>query len=257
MSLAQEINRVVAPFEVISEFQPAGDQPAAIAELTERIKNGEKDVVLLGATGTGKSATTAWLIEQVQRPTLVMVQNKTLAAQLANEFRELLPNNAVEYFVSYYDYYQPEAYVPQTDTYIEKDSSINEEVERLRHSATMSLLTRRDVIVVASVSCIYGLGTPQEYVDRMVRLTVGDTIERDALLRRLVDVQYTRNDLAFTRGTFRVRGDTVEEVRAFWELLADGGSVIEPFGPAPWAPAFGMLTDRFGVTWILDVAAAW
>ena len=154
MSLAQEINRVVAPFEVISEFQPAGDQPAAIAELTERIKNGEKDVVLLGATGTGKSATTAWLIEQVQRPTLVMVQNKTLAAQLANEFRELLPNNAVEYFVSYYDYYQPEAYVAQTDTFIEKDSSINEEVERLRHSATNALLTRRDVIVVATVSCI-------------------------------------------------------------------------------------------------------
>jgi len=164
MSLAQEINRVVAPFEVISEFQPAGDQPAAIAELTERIKNGEKDVVLLGATGTGKSATTAWLIEQVQRPTLVMVQNKTLAAQLANEFRELLPNNAVEYFVSYYDYYQPEAYVAQTDTFIEKDSSVNEEVERLRHSATNALLTRRDVIVVATVSCIYGLGTPEEYI---------------------------------------------------------------------------------------------
>ena len=164
MSLAQQINRVVAPFEVISEFQPAGDQPAAIAELTERINNGEKDVVLLGATGTGKSATTAWLIEQVQRPTLVMVQNKTLAAQLANEFRELLPNNAVEYFVSYYDYYQPEAYVPQTDTFIEKDSSVNEEVERLRHSATNALLTRRDVIVVATVSCIYGLGTPEEYI---------------------------------------------------------------------------------------------
>ena len=164
MSLAQQINRVVAPFEVISEFKPAGDQPTAIKELTERINAGEKDVVLLGATGTGKSATTAWLIEQVQRPTLVMVQNKTLAAQLANEFRELLPNNAVEYFVSYYDYYQPEAYVPQTDTFIEKDSSINEEVERLRHSATNALLTRRDVIVVATVSCIYGLGTPEEYV---------------------------------------------------------------------------------------------
>ena len=161
------------PFEVISEFQPAGDQPAAIKELTERIKNGEKDVVLLGATGTGKSATTAWLIEQVQRPTLVMVQNKTLAAQLANEFRELLPNNAVEYFVSYYDYYQPEAYVPQTDTFIEKDSSINEEVERLRHSATNALLTRRDVIVVATVSCIYGLGTPEEYIAGMVTLRKG------------------------------------------------------------------------------------
>src|SRR4030095_13082796 len=210
MSLAQEINRVVAPFEVVSDYKPAADQPAAIAELTERINNGEKDVVLLGATGTGKSATTAWLIEQVQRPTLVMVQNKTLAAQLANEFRELLPNNAVEYFVSYYDYYQPEAYVPQTDTYIEKDSSINDEVERLRHSATQSLLTRRDVVVVASVSCIYGLGTPQEYVDRMVPLRVGDEIDRDALLLKFVQMQYTRNDLSFTRGTFRVRGDTVE-----------------------------------------------
>src|SRR5918995_7385523 len=174
MSLAQEINRVVAPFEVISEFQPAGDQPAAIAELTERINNGEKDVVLLGATGTGKSATTAWLIEQVQRPTLVMVQNKTLAAQLANEFRELLPNNAVEYFVSYYDYYQPEAYVPQTDTFIEKDSSINAEVERLRHSTTNSLLSRRDVIVVSSVSCIYGLGAPEEYLQAMTALQVGE-----------------------------------------------------------------------------------
>src|SRR5687767_15297178 len=203
MSLAQEINRVVAPFEVISEFKPAGDQPTAIKALAEKVNSGEKDVVLLGATGTGKSATTAWLIEQVQRPTLVMAPNKTLAAQLANEFKELLPNNAVEYFVSYYDYYQPEAYVPQTDTYIEKDSSVNDEVERLRHSATQSLLTRRDVVVVASVSCIYGLGTPQEYVDRMVRLKVGDTIERDQLLRRFVEVQYTRNDLAFTRGTFR------------------------------------------------------
>src|SRR5687767_1634277 len=210
MSLAQEINRVVAPFEVISHYQPSGDQPTAIAELTERINAGEKDVVLLGATGTGKSATTAWLIEKLQRPTLVMAPNKTLAAQLATEFKELLPNNAVEYFVSYYDYYQPEAYIAQTDTFIEKDSSINDEVERLRHSATNSLLTRRDVVVVASVSCIYGLGTPQEYVDRMVRLKVGDTIERDQLLRRFVEVQYTRNDLAFTRGTFRARGDTVE-----------------------------------------------
>src|SRR5688572_7802651 len=226
MSLAQEINRVVAPFEVISEFKPAGDQPAAIAELTERIKNGEKDVVLLGATGTGKSATTAWLIEQIQRPTLVMVQNKTLAAQLANEFRELLPNNAVEYFVSYYDYYQPEAYVAQTDTFIEKDSSINEEVERLRHSATNALLTRRDVIVVATVSCIYGLGTPQEYVDRMVRLKVGDVIERDQLLRKFVGNQYTRNDLSFSRGTFRVRGDTVEVFPVYEELAVR----IEFFG---------------------------
>lgn len=218
MSLAQEINRVVAPFEVISEFQPAGDQPAAIAELTERIKNGEKDVVLLGATGTGKSATTAWLIEQIQRPTLVMVQNKTLAAQLANEFRELLPNNAVEYFVSYYDYYQPEAYVAQTDTFIEKDSSINEEVERLRHSATNALLTRRDVIVVATVSCIYGLGTPEEYIAGMVTLRKGAEMNRDDLLRKFVSMQYARNDMDFHRGTFRVRGDTVEIIPMYEEL---------------------------------------
>ncbi|KUM33136.1 excinuclease ABC subunit UvrB [Arthrobacter sp. EPSL27] len=218
MSLAQQINRVVAPFEVISEFQPAGDQPAAIAELTERIKNGEKDVVLLGATGTGKSATTAWLIEQVQRPTLVMVQNKTLAAQLANEFRELLPNNAVEYFVSYYDYYQPEAYVAQTDTFIEKDSSINEEVERLRHSATNALLTRRDVIVVATVSCIYGLGTPEEYIAGMVTLRKGAEMNRDDLLRKFVAMQYARNDVDFHRGTFRVRGDTVEIIPMYEEL---------------------------------------
>ncbi|HET9347977.1 MAG TPA: excinuclease ABC subunit UvrB [Arthrobacter sp.] len=218
MSLAQQINRVVAPFEVISEFQPAGDQPAAIAELTERIKNGEKDVVLLGATGTGKSATTAWLIEQVQRPTLVMVQNKTLAAQLVNEFRELLPNNAVEYFVSYYDYYQPEAYVAQTDTFIEKDSSVNEEVERLRHSATNALLTRRDVIVVATVSCIYGLGTPEEYIAGMVTLRKGAEMNRDDLLRKFVSMQYARNDMDFHRGTFRVRGDTVEIIPMYEEL---------------------------------------
>ncbi|MGB9033666.1 excinuclease ABC subunit B [Arthrobacter sp. UCD-GKA] len=217
MSLAQQINRVVAPFEVISEFTPAGDQPTAIKELTERINAGEKDVVLLGATGTGKSATTAWLIEQVQRPTLVMVQNKTLAAQLANEFRELLPNNAVEYFVSYYDYYQPEAYVPQTDTFIEKDSSINEEVERLRHSATNALLTRRDVIVVATVSCIYGLGTPEEYVAGMVTLKKGMELNRDDLLRKFVSMQYARNDMDFHRGTFRVRGDTVEIIPMYEE----------------------------------------
>ncbi|MEV0193074.1 excinuclease ABC subunit UvrB [Kitasatospora purpeofusca] len=220
------IERSVAPFEVVSPYQPNGDQPAAIAELERRIRGGEKDVVLLGATGTGKSATTAWMIEKLQRPTLVMAPNKTLAAQLANEFRELLPNNAVEYFVSYYDYYQPEAYVPQTDTYIEKDSSINEEVERLRHSATNSLLTRRDVVVVASVSCIYGLGTPQEYVDRMVRLKVGEEIDRDVLLRRFVDIQYTRNDLAFSRGTFRVRGDTIEIFPVYEELAVR----IEMFG---------------------------
>ncbi|WP_344463998.1 excinuclease ABC subunit UvrB [Kitasatospora kazusensis] len=220
------IERTVAPFEVVSPYQPNGDQPAAIAELERRIRAGEKDVVLLGATGTGKSATTAWMIEKLQRPTLVMAPNKTLAAQLANEFRELLPNNAVEYFVSYYDYYQPEAYIAQTDTYIEKDSSINDEVERLRHSATNSLLTRRDVIVVASVSCIYGLGTPQEYVDRMVPLKVGEEIDRDALLRRFVDIQYTRNDIAFTRGTFRVRGDTIEIFPVYEELAVR----IEMFG---------------------------
>ncbi len=208
----------MTPFQVISDFQPSGDQPTAIKDLARRIRAGEKDVVLLGATGTGKSATTAWLVEELQRPTLVMAPNKTLAAQLANEFRDLLPNNAVEYFVSYYDYYQPEAYVPQTDTYIEKDSSVNDEVERLRHSATNSLLTRRDVIVVASVSCIYGLGTPQEYVDRMVRLSVGDEVDRDGLLRQLVTMQYTRNDVAFTRGTFRVRGDTVEVFPVYEEL---------------------------------------
>ncbi|WP_042375954.1 excinuclease ABC subunit UvrB [Streptacidiphilus melanogenes] len=221
-----ELQRSVAPFEVVSPYQPNGDQPTAIAELERRIRAGEKDVVLLGATGTGKSATTAWMIEKLQRPTLVMAPNKTLAAQLANEFRELLPNNAVEYFVSYYDYYQPEAYIAQTDTYIEKDSSINEEVERLRHSATNSLLTRRDVVVVASVSCIYGLGTPQEYADRMVQLKVGDEIDRDALLRRFVEIQYNRNDVAFTRGTFRVRGDTIEIFPVYEELAIR----IEMFG---------------------------
>ena len=217
MSLAQEIKRVVAPFEVISEFKPAGDQPRAIEQLTERVEAGEKDIVLLGATGTGKSATAAWLVEAVQRPTLVMVQNKTLAAQLANELRELLPNNAVEYFVSYYDYYQPEAYVPQTDTFIEKDSSVNEEVERLRHSATNALLTRRDVIVVSTVSCIYGLGTPEEYVAQMVTLRQGEEVDRDELLRQFVNMQYARNDVDFHRGTFRVRGDTVEIIPMYEE----------------------------------------
>ncbi|WP_144935287.1 excinuclease ABC subunit UvrB [Rothia kristinae] len=217
MSLAQEIHRVVAPFEVVSEYQPAGDQPKAIEQLTERVEGGEKDIVLLGATGTGKSATAAWLIESVQRPTLVLVQNKTLAAQLANELRELLPHNAVEYFVSYYDYYQPEAYVPQTDTFIEKDSSINEEVERLRHSATNALLTRRDVVVVSTVSCIYGLGTPEEYVRQMVTLRQGEEIDRDTLLRQFVNMQYARNDVDFHRGTFRVRGDTVEIIPMYEE----------------------------------------
>ncbi|MEE1930542.1 excinuclease ABC subunit UvrB [Streptomyces sp. TRM 70351] len=226
MRPVSHIERKVAPFEVVSPYRPSGDQPTAIADLARRVEAGEKDVVLLGATGTGKSATTAWMIEKLQRPTLVMAPNKTLAAQLANEFRELLPNNAVEYFVSYYDYYQPEAYVPQSDTYIEKDSSINEEVERLRHSATNSLLTRRDVVVVASVSCIYGLGTPQEYVDRMVPLRVGDEIDRDALLRRLVEIQYNRNDHSFTRGTFRVRGDTIEIFPVYEELAVR----VEMFG---------------------------
>ena len=221
-----DLQRRVAPFEVITDMVPAGDQPQAIAAMEKRIRAGTRDTVLLGATGTGKTATVAWLAERLQRPTLVMLPNKTLAAQFANELREMLPNNAVEYFVSYYDYYQPEAYVPQTDTYIEKDSSINDEVERLRHSATNSLLTRRDTIVVSSVSCIYGLGTPQEYVDRMLRLRVGGTIDRDALLRKLVGMQYARNDLAFTRGTFRVRGDTIEIIPVYEELAVR----IEMFG---------------------------
>lgn len=214
------------PFEVISEYTPSGDQPKAIHELAERLRAGEQDIVLLGATGTGKSATTAWLIEEIQRPALVLEPNKTLAAQLAAEFRQLLPKNAVEYFVSYYDYYQPEAYVPQTDTFIEKDSSINEEVERLRHSATNSLLTRRDTVVVSSVSCIYGLGTPEEYVARMIELSRGMTIDRDDLLRAFISMQYVRNDLGFTRGTFRVRGDTVEIIPVYEELAIR----IEMFG---------------------------
>ncbi|BBX83118.1 UvrABC system protein B [Mycolicibacterium aubagnense] len=218
--------RAGGKFEVVSQYEPAGDQPAAIDELERRITAGERDVVLLGATGTGKSATTAWLIERLQRPTLVMAPNKTLAAQLANELREMLPHNAVEYFVSYYDYYQPEAYIAQTDTYIEKDSSINDDVERLRHSATSSLLSRRDVVVVASVSCIYGLGTPQSYMDRSVELKVGDDVPRDGLLRLLVDIQYNRNDVAFTRGSFRVRGDTVEIIPSYEELAVR----IEFFG---------------------------
>mgnify|MGYP003343754244 FL=1 len=221
-----DIRRTVRPFEVVSDYQPNGDQPAAIAEIVRRINAGEKDVVLLGATGTGKSATTAWVIEQLQRPTLIMAPNKTLAAQLAQELRELLPNNAVEYFVSYYDYYQPEAYVPQTDTFIEKDSSINAEVERLRHSATNALLTRRDVVVVATVSCIYGLGTPQEYIDRMVTLEVGQSVDRDTLLRKFVDIQYNRNDIAFDRGTFRARGDTVE----IFPVYEENAVRIEFFG---------------------------
>ncbi|MER7005753.1 excinuclease ABC subunit UvrB [Dactylosporangium sp. NPDC000555] len=216
--MALDIPRLDRRFEVVSEYKPSGDQPAAIDALAKRVRAGDRHTVLLGATGTGKSATTAWLVERLQRPTLVLAHNKTLAAQLAKEFRDLMPHNAVEYFVSYYDYYQPEAYIPQTDTYIEKDSSINEEVERLRHSATMSLLTRRDVIVVATVSAIYGLGTPEEYLDRAAKVSVGEEVERDKLLRRLVDIQYTRNDLAFNRGTFRVRGDTLEIIPAYEEL---------------------------------------
>ncbi|MBB1019854.1 excinuclease ABC subunit UvrB [Dietzia sp. E1] len=221
-----DVERSTNRFEVVSEFTPSGDQPTAIAELSERLARGERDVVLLGATGTGKSATTAWLIEKVQRPTLVMAPNKTLAAQLANELREMLPNNAVEYFVSYYDYYQPEAYIAQTDTFIEKDSSINDDVERLRHSATSSLLSRRDVVVVSSVSCIYGLGTPQSYLDRSVSLEVGQEVDRDQLLRLLVDVQYERNDVSMTRGTFRAKGDTVDIIPTYEELAVR----IEFFG---------------------------
>ncbi|MFE1098874.1 excinuclease ABC subunit UvrB [Nocardiopsis alba] len=226
MRPVSDIERSEAPFEVVSEMTPAGDQPHAIEEISRRVRAGDPHTVLLGATGTGKTATVAWTVERLQRPTLVIQPNKTLAAQFANELRQMLPNNAVEYFVSYYDYYQPEAYVPQSDTYIEKDSSINDEVERLRHSATNSLLTRRDTIVVASVSCIYGLGTPQEYVDRMARLEVGMEVDRDDLLRRLVEMQYSRNDMAFTRGTFRVRGDTIEIIPVYEELAIR----IEMFG---------------------------
>lgn len=221
-----DIERTTADFVVESPFSPSGDQPTAIAQLSQRLGRGERDVVLLGATGTGKSATAAWLIEKVQRPTLVMAPNKTLAAQLANELREMLPHNAVEYFVSYYDYYQPEAYIAQTDTYIEKDSSINDDVERLRHAATSSLLSRRDVVVVSSVSCIYGLGTPQSYLDRSVPLRVGQEIDRDDLLRLLVDVQYDRNDVSMTRGTFRVKGDTIDIIPTYEEVAVR----IEFFG---------------------------
>jgi excinuclease ABC subunit B len=226
VQVAVEPTRSFAPFKVVSDYTPSGDQPTAIAELTERINNGERDVVLLGATGTGKSATTAWLIEQVQRPTLVLAHNKTLAAQLVNEFRELMPNNAIEYFVSYYDYYQPEAYVPQSDTFIEKDSSINEEVEKLRYKATMSLLSRRDVVVVSTVSCIYGLGAPAEYLNQAIALQVGQRMDRDALIRQLVDIQYKRNDIDFSRGNFRVKGDTIEIIPVYDDLATR----IEFFG---------------------------
>ena len=250
-----DLRRRARPFEVISPYTPSGDQPAAIDELERRLKAGEKDIVLLGATGTGKSATAAWLVERVQRPTLILEPNKTLAAQMAAEFRELLPNNAVEYFVSYYDYYQPEAYVPQTDTFIEKDSSINDEVERLRHSATNSLLTRRDTVVVSSVSCIYGLGTPEEYVARMIELERGMIIDRDALLRRFVAMQYVRNDMAFTRGTFRVRGDTIEIIPVYEELAIR----IEMFGDeidslAVLHPLTGDVIDQVDHTYLFPAS---
>ena len=249
------VTRQNKPFEVISPYTPSGDQPKAIKELAARIRDGEQDVVLMGATGTGKSATTAWLIEELQRPALVLEPNKTLAAQLAAEFRELLPGNAVEYFVSYYDYYQPEAYVPQTDTFIEKDSSINDEVERLRHSATNSLLTRRDTVVVSSVSCIYGLGTPEEYVARMIELERGMIIDRDALLRRFVAMQYVRNDMAFTRGTFRVRGDTIKIIPVYEELAIR----IEMFGDeieslAVLHPLTGDVIDQVDHTYLFPAS---
>ncbi|MBT4909173.1 MAG: excinuclease ABC subunit UvrB [Microbacteriaceae bacterium] len=213
-----DATRAFRPFEVVSEYTPSGDQPKALDQLESRIRAGESDVVLLGATGTGKSATTAWLIERLQRPALVLAHNKTLAAQLATELREMLPHNAVEYFVSYYDYYQPEAYVPQTDTFIEKDSSVNAEVERLRHSTTNSLLSRRDVVVVSTVSCIYGLGAPEDYFEAMIALQVGQKISREALIHAFVQMQYERNDVAFERGTFRVRGDTIEIIPVYEEL---------------------------------------
>lgn len=221
-----EPKRSAKPFKVVSEYTPSGDQPGAIADLAARLRAGETDVVLLGATGTGKSATTAWLVEELNRPTLVLAHNKTLAAQLATEFRDLFPDNAVEYFVSYYDYYQPEAYVPQTDTFIEKDSSVNAEVERLRHSTTTSLLSRRDVIVVSTVSCIYGLGAPEEYLNAMLSLSVGERIPRQTILRKFVDMQYARNDVDFSRGNFRVRGDTIEIIPMYEELAVR----IEMFG---------------------------
>lgn len=214
------------PFRLVSDFQPAGDQPKAIEALTASIEAGNRFQTLLGITGSGKSATIAWTIEKLQRPTLVMAPNKSLAAQLANEFREFFPENRVEYFVSYYDYYQPEAYMPASDTYIEKDSSVNDEIERLRHAATSALLTRRDTIVVASVSCIYGLGNPAEYADQMLVIRQGETHEQRAILGRLVDMQYERNDMNLIRGKFRVRGDTIEIHPAYDETAIR----IELFG---------------------------
>src|SRR6201994_1209235 len=194
-------------FKVVSEFAPAGDQPTAIAQLSEGIARGDRFQTLLGITGSGKSATIAWTIEAVQKPTLIIAPNKSLAAQLANEMREFFPNNRVEYFVSYYDYYQPEAYLPASDTYIEKDSSINDEIDRLRHSATSALLTRRDTIVVASVSCIYGIGSPDDYSEMSITVEKGERRQQDKFVRLLTDIQYQRNDIDFHRGTFRVKGD--------------------------------------------------
>src|SRR6266851_4920706 len=220
----------MAEFETTSAYRPTGDQPTAVATLAEGLRAGERYQTLLGATGTGKTATMAWLIERIQRPTLVIAHNKTLAAQLCNEFREFFPNNAVEYFVSYYDYYQPEAYVPQADLYIEKDSSRNDDIDRLRHSASSNLLSRRDVIVVASVSCIYGLGSPDEYKDRVVFVNLGEEQDRDLMLRKLIDIQYVRNDTLLGRGRFRVKGDVVEVQPAYSETayrIAFFGDVVE------------------------------
>ena len=207
-------------FKVVSEYTPSGDQPQAIEKLARGIEDGLREQVLLGVTGSGKTYTMAKVIEAVQRPTLVLAHNKTLAAQLCAEFREFFPHNAVEYFVSYYDYYQPEAYIAHTDTFIEKDASVNEEIDRLRLAATASLLERRDVIVVSSVSCIYGLGEPDDFQHMMIYLSVGATMERDDLLRRLIEISYERNDIAFERNMFRVRGDTVELWPAYWKSSA-------------------------------------
>lgn len=217
----------MSKFQVVSEYQPAGDQPEAIAALAAGIENGLDEQTLLGVTGSGKTFTMAKVIEAVQRPTLVLAHNKTLAAQLCAEFKEFFPNNAVEYFVSYYDYYQPEAYIPHTDTFIEKDSAVNEEIDRLRLAATASLMERRDVIVVSSVSCIYGLGEPEDFAKMMVSLRVGTQMEREELLKKLVSIRYERNDIAFERNMFRVRGDTVEIFPAYWK---DSAIRVEFFG---------------------------
>ncbi|MDQ3770739.1 MAG: excinuclease ABC subunit UvrB [Actinomycetota bacterium] len=208
---------MMPPFKVVADFAPAGDQPKAISGLAARVQSGDRFSTLLGATGTGKTATLAWALESIQKPTLVIAPNKSLAAQLCNEFKQFFPNNAVEYFVSYYDYYQPEAYVPSSDTYIEKDSSINDEIERLRHAATSALLQRNDVLIVASVSCIFGLGSPEEYLNQTVSLARGGTADRDFIIDKLVDIQYERNDVNFVRGKFRVRGDTIEVFPAYEE----------------------------------------